>query len=219
MDQRLDTYAELCGMYARNSVTLKHAQLVSRGIVDDHLNITKHELRGRKISNKMDEIMAIIIQDNNFREQVRFKTYHRPSINPIKQQINSPTDADRITAAAEKKAADIMAIVYPNGTDPPEATAGPTATATDTAPPTTATPWTTIVANCLGHRKPHCPASPSFTMNTIEESHPGTTPNPLLTVNTGGEGNGKSFHHLDCGNELPKLPGQLKHHCIQTSDT
>ena len=54
----------------------------------------------------MDEILAIIIQDNAFREQARFKTYLRLYINPITQPINSPMDADRIAASAEKEAAD-----------------------------------------------------------------------------------------------------------------
>ena len=149
----------------------------------------------------MDEIMAIIIQDNAFRGQVRFKTYPRPA-NPTNQQIKSPVDKDRVAAAAQKGAADIMAIAYPNGPDPLEATAGTAATATDT---TTNLP-PTLAAEHLGCGKPHRPASPSFTMNAIEENHPGATPNPLLTVNTGGEGNDNPFNTPTLGTSHQNRP-------------
>ena len=62
-----------------------------------------------------------------------------------------------------------------------------------TSPHTTTTLPPTIAADCLGHGKSHHPASPSFTMNAIEESCPGITLKPLLTVNTGDEGNDNPF--------------------------
>ena len=93
LDKRLDAYAELCGMYARNSVTLEHCHMINTGTSDDYQNIAKYELRGRKISNRMDEILAVIMQDNTLREQAMFQTYPRPSISPINQLINSPADS------------------------------------------------------------------------------------------------------------------------------
>ena len=87
--------------------------MINRGTPDDYQNVAKYELRGRKISNRMDEILAVIIQDNTLREQAMFQTYPRPSINPINQLISSPAEADRIAAAAQKEADDIMAIAYP----------------------------------------------------------------------------------------------------------
>ena len=50
-----------------------------------------------------------------------------------------------------------------------------------------------IAADHLDHGKPQCPASPSFMMNALRESHLGITVNPLLTVNTGNKGNVNSF--------------------------
>ena len=85
LDERLDAYAELCGRYARNLVTLEHCHMINRGTGDDYQNIAKYELRGRKISNRMDKILAVIIQDNALREQAMFQTYPRPSIIPINQ--------------------------------------------------------------------------------------------------------------------------------------
>ena len=85
LDKRLDAYAELVGRYARNSVSLEHTHMVNRGSADGYLEVAKYELSGRKISNRMDEILAVIMQDNAYREQAKFKTYPRPSINPINQ--------------------------------------------------------------------------------------------------------------------------------------
>ena len=64
LDKRLDTYAELVGRYARNSVSLEHVHMVNRGSADGYYEVEKYELWGRKISNRMDEILAVIIQDN-----------------------------------------------------------------------------------------------------------------------------------------------------------
>ena len=85
LDKRLDAYAELVGRYATNSVSLEHAHMVNRGSADSYLEVAKYELRERKISNRMDKILAVIIQDNAYREQAKIKTYPRPSINPINQ--------------------------------------------------------------------------------------------------------------------------------------
>ena len=88
-----------------------------------------------------------------------------------------------------------MAIAYPTGIQPPVATADATVTQTTHSAPPTGTPAMTaiIAANCLDRGKPQRPASPSFTMNTIVESHPGTPANPLLTVNMGNKGNANAF--------------------------
>ena len=85
LDKRLDAYAELVGRYARNSVSLEYTHMVNRGSANGYFKVAKYELRRRKISNRMDEILAVIIQDNAYREQTKFKTYPRPAINPINQ--------------------------------------------------------------------------------------------------------------------------------------
>ena len=138
----------------------------------------------------MDKIVAVIIQDNVYREQAQFQTYPRPPINPINQMITSPAEADKIAAAEG-----IMAIAFPSGTQPLVATADSTATHTaHSAPPTAAMATTaTMATNHLDHRKAQRPASPSFSMNSITENHPGVRANPLITVNMGSDGNMNSF--------------------------
>ena len=194
-DKRLDTQAELVGRYTRNSVSLEHAHMVNRGSADGYLEIAKYELWGRKISNRMDEILAVIIQDNAYREQAKYKTYPRPAINPINQLITSPAEADKIMEAAQRKADNIMAIAFPSGAEPPLATNDTTTTQTAHSVPPTAPKATTVatVANHLDRRKQPRPTSPSFTINTILDNRPGTTANPLLVVNMGHDGNTNSF--------------------------
>ena len=166
--------------------------MINRGTADDYQNVAKYELRLRKISNRMDEILAVIMQDNILREQTMSQTYPRPSISPINQLISSPPDVDQIAAAAQKEVDNIIAIAYLTRSQPLVVTADPTVTHTaHTAPP----PITlvTIAVDHLDCGKLQCPAFLSFTMNTIEKSHPGITANPLLTVNTGNKGNVNSF--------------------------
>ena len=101
-------------MYAKNSVTLEHAHMVNRGVGDNYLNIAKYELRGRKISNRMDELLAIFIQDNAFREQAKLKTYPRSATNPKNQVINNTTTADNIAIAGQKEADSINGNCIPS---------------------------------------------------------------------------------------------------------
>ena len=195
LDMRLDTYAELASRYARNSVSLEHAHTVSRGTDSGCYEIAKLELRARKIANRMDEIIAVMMQDNAYRQQGKFQTYPTPKINPISQMISSPAKADRITAADLQEAEEIMAITYPSGTQPPVAVTDTAATqATQSMPLTdTATATAATATDCLDHRRTNRPASPSFTMNVAMENRTGSTINPLLIVNTGNNGNTNSF--------------------------
>ena len=143
----------------------------------------------------MDEILAVIIQDNAYREQAKHKTYPRPSINPINQLITSPGEADKIAEAAQREADIIITIAFPSGAEPPMATNDTTTTQTDHSVPPTAPMAATeiIVANHLDCGKQQRPASPSFRMNSIPDNRPGATENPLLVVNTGHDGNTNSF--------------------------
>ena len=195
LDKRLDAYAELVGRYARNSVSLEHVHVVNRGSADGYYEVAKYELWGRKISNRMDEILAVIIQDNAYREQAKYKTYPRPSINPINQLITSPGEADKIEEAAQWEADNIMAIAFPSGAKPPLATNDTVTTQTADSVPPTAPMATTVItaADHLDHGKQPRPESPSFTMNTIPDNRPGPTAKPLLIVNTGHDGNTNSF--------------------------
>ena len=169
LDKRLDTYAELVGRYARNSVSLEHAHMVNRGSADGYFKVAKYELWGRKISNRMNEILAVIIQDNTYKEQAKIKTYPRPAINPINQLITSPGEADKIAEAAQREAENIMAIAFPSGAEPPLATNDTITMQTAHSVPPTAPMATTAAtaADRLDHRKQPRPASPSFMMNAI----------------------------------------------------
>ena len=195
LDKRLDASAEVVGRYARNSVSLEHAHIVNRGSADGYFKVAKYELRRRKISNRMDEILAVIIQDNAYREQAKYKTYPRPSINPINQLITNPGEADKIAEAAQREADNIMAIAFPSGAEPLLATNDTTTTQTAHSVPPTPTMATTaaIVADRLDCGKHPRPAPPSFTMNAIPDNRPGATAKSLLIVNTGHDGNTNSF--------------------------
>ena len=195
LDSRLDAYAELVSRYARNSVSLEHAHMVSRGSTDGYYKVAKYEIRGRKISNRMDEILAIMMQDNAYREQAIIKTYPTPTTNPVNQLITSPVEADKIAEAAQREADNIMAIAFPSGPEPPLATIDTATTQTAQSVPPTAPSATivTTVTNHLDHGKQPRPTLPAFMMNAIPDNRPGPKVNPLLMVNTGHDGNTNSF--------------------------
>ena len=182
-------------MYTRNSVSLEHAHMVNRGSDDGYLEIAKFELRARKIANRMDKVIAVIMQDNTYRQQAQFQIYPRPTINSINQMITSPAEADKIRAAALQEVEEIMAITFASRTQRPVAIVNTTTTHTVQSVPPTATSATKVVtiADCLDHGKPQRPTSPSFMMNAIPENCLGATANPLLIVNTGNDGNMNSF--------------------------
>ena len=195
LDGRLDAYTELVGRYARNSVSLEHVHMVNRGSADGYYEVAKYELQGRKISNRMDEILAIIMQDNTYREQAKIKTYPAPTTNPVNQLITSPVEADKIAEAAQREADNIMAIAFPSGPEQPLATIDTATTQTAQSVPPTAPLATTatMTTDCLDCGKQPRPISPAFMMSTIPDNRPGPTVNPLLMVNTGQDGNTNSF--------------------------
>ena len=159
------------------------------------MKVAKYEIRGRKISNRMDEILAIMKQDNAYREQAKIKTYPTPTTNPVNQLITSPVEADKIVEAAQREADNIMAIAFPSGPEPLLATIDTVTTQTaQSVPPTAPLASTaTMVTDRLDHRRQLRPTSPAFMMNCIPDNRPGPTTNPLLMVNTGQDGNTNSF--------------------------
>ena len=171
LDSRLDAYAELVGTYARNSVSLEHAHMVSRGSTDGYYEVAKYEIRGRKISNRMDEILAIMMQDNAYREQAKIKTYPTPTTNPVNQLITSPIEADKIAEAAQREADNIMAIAVPSGPEPPLATINTVTTQTaQSLPPTAPSASTaTTATDHLDCGRQLRPTSPAFMMNATPE--------------------------------------------------
>ena len=164
----------------------------------------------------MDKILAMLMQDNAYREQAKFKTYPTPTINPVNQLITSPAEAHKIAEAAEREADIIMAIAYPSGPEPLLAKIDTAITQSAQSAPPTAPMTTTVtsVTDCLDHRGQPRPTSPAFMMNTIPDNRPGATTNPLLVVNTGQDGNTNSFINTDIGNQSPKSPKQWEHSCF-----
>ena len=187
LDSRLDAYAELVTRYVRNSVSLEHAHMVSRGSTDGYYKVAKYEIPGRKISNRMDEILAILMQDNAYREQTKIKTYQTPTTNHVNQLITNPVEADKIAEAAQREADNIMAIAFPSGPEPPLATIDTITTQTAQSVPPTALLATTATKGTdrLDRRRQPRPTSPAFMMNAIPDNRPGPTTNSLLIVNTG----------------------------------
>ena len=195
LDRRLHAYAELVSRYARNSVSLEHAHMVNRSSADGYYEVAKYELRGRKISNRINEILAVIMQDNAYRKQAKIKTYPTPTTNPVNQLITSPVEADKIAEAAQREADNIMTIAFPSDPEPLLAKIDTVTTQTvQSVPPTAPLASTaTTVTDGLDRRRQPRPMSPAFMMNTIPDNRPGTTMNPLLVVNTGQDGNTNPF--------------------------
>ena len=140
----------------------------------------------------MDEILAIIMQDNAYREQAKIKTYPAPTTNPVNQLITSPVEADKIAEAAQREADNIMAIAFPSGPEPLLATIDTANTQTAQSVPPTAPTATTATDRLYRGKQPR-PTSPAFMMNAIPDNRPGSTANPLLVINTGHDGNTNSF--------------------------
>ena len=184
----------------------------------------------------MDEILAIIMQDNAYREQAKIKTYPTPTTNPVNQLITSPGEADKIVEAAQREADNIMAIAFPSGAKPPLATNDTATTWTaQSVPPTapTAIKVTTVTDHLDCRKKPRT-TSPAFTMNAIPDNWPGPTANPLLVVNTGHDGNMNSFitptlvtNHQNCQgngntvafkNIIPKADKQINTRLVEIAN-
>ena len=143
----------------------------------------------------MDEILAIIMQDNAYREQTKIKTYPTPTTNSVNQLITSPVEADKIAEAAQREAENIMGIAFPSGPEPPlaEIDTATTQTAQSVPPPAPSDGIATLVTDCLDRGRQPRPTSPAFMMNAIPDNRPGPTSNTLLVVNTGQDGNTNSF--------------------------
>ena len=120
----------------------------------------------------MDEILAILMQDNAYREQAKIKTYPTPTINPINQLITSPAEADKIAEAAEREADNIMAIAFPSGPDPPLAETDTITTQTAQSVPPTAPSASTAstVTDRPDRGRQLRPTSPAFMMNATPDN-------------------------------------------------
>ena len=143
----------------------------------------------------MDEILAILVQDNAYREKGKNKTYPTPTTNPVNQLITSPAEADKIVEAAQREADNIMAIAFPSGQEPPlaEIDTVTTQTAQSVPPIAPLTITATMATDRLDCGRQPRPTSPAFVMNAIPDNCSGPTTNTLLIVNTGQDGNTNCF--------------------------
>ena len=157
----------------------------------------------------MDEILAIIIQDNAYREQAKIKKYPTPSTYPVNQLITSPVEADKIAEAVQREAENIMAIAFPSGPEPPLAKIDTVTTQTAQSVPPTAPSASTVttVTDRQDHRRQPRPTSPAFMMNAIPDNRPRLTTNPLLMVNTGQDGITNSFITLTLATNCQNCQG------------
>ena len=92
----------------------------------------------------MDEILAIMMQDNAYREQAKIKTYPTPTTNPVNKLITSPVEADKIAEAAQRESDNIMTMVFPSGPEPPLAEMDTVTTQTVQSVPPTAPSASTV---------------------------------------------------------------------------
>ena len=143
----------------------------------------------------MDEILAMLMQDNAYREQAKFKTYPTPTVNPVNQLITSTAEADKIAEAAEREADNIMTIAYPSGPEPPLAEIDTTITqSAQSVPPTAPLAITaTTATEYLDRGRQLRLTSSAFMINAIPDNRLGPTTILLLVVNTVQDGNTNSF--------------------------
>ena len=119
----------------------------------------------------MDEILAIMMQDNAYREQAKIKTYPTSTTNPVNQLITSPIEAEKIAKTAQREADNIMAIAFPSGPEPLLAAIDAVATQTaQSVPPTAPLASTvTMVTDRLHQGRQPRPTSPAFMMNSSQD--------------------------------------------------
>ena len=71
LDKRLDAFAKLATMYAKNQIFLQYAQLLPRD--QRYLKIGKYEVKGQRTGTRMDELLAVSYTDNSLREVADMK--------------------------------------------------------------------------------------------------------------------------------------------------
>ena len=187
LEGRLDAYAELCAMYAKNQIALQYAQLLPEH--EKHREISKYTIKGRKIGTRMDELIAVFITDNTLRKTGGMRGYPIPTINPINKDINTKEQALRYESEAYKEVQEIMEIAYP-----PDNTA--TAATQHSDRLGRSTPMKGLTTNTVatmsisrpGRELPQRAPSPSFTMNTLA-----TTPLDHLCHETTGRAPSPAF--------------------------
>ena len=107
LDKKLDTFVDLSGMYARNQI----ASMLPRG--ERYREMAKFESRVRKISNRIDELIVVFIQDNTLREVTYLPIYPLLKTNPIRQNIQTVRQVNKTEVEVQKEIECIIWIAFP----------------------------------------------------------------------------------------------------------
>ena len=189
LEDRLQAFSELVGMYAANQVSLQHAQLQPKGKA--YREVSRYETRGRRLETRMDELIAVFMADNTLRELAGLKMYPLPKIIPMNKEIISKEQADKYATELYQEGLFMLNTAFDDKGEAyklPETTTATTAAATTATdcpshPSTARTQATTTTT--LNHGQPRS-SSPAFTMTSREQQNP-------LSVRTSGDTHTGSF--------------------------
>ena len=87
LSRRLEIFSDLCTMYAKNEIAMQLTEVLSGE--EKYLQRAKYALKRRRISERMDELIAIFYADNSHREAAGMRSYPIPTINPINKDITT----------------------------------------------------------------------------------------------------------------------------------
>ena len=82
LEDRLQAFSELVGMYAANQISLQHAQLQPKRKA--YREVSRYETRGRCLETRLDELIAMFMADNTLREVTGLKMYPPAKNHPYK---------------------------------------------------------------------------------------------------------------------------------------
>ena len=116
LSHRLEIFSDLCTMYAKNEIAMQLTEVLSGE--EKYLQRAKYALKRRRISERMDELIAIFYADNSHREAAGIRSYPIPTINPINKDITTKEQAIRIEKESAKEVQEIFKLAYPTRETP-----------------------------------------------------------------------------------------------------
>ena len=84
LEDRLQAFSELVGMFTANQISLQHAQLQPKEKM--YHEVSRYETKTRRLETRMDELIAVFMADNSERELASLKMYPLPKIIPINKE-------------------------------------------------------------------------------------------------------------------------------------
>ena len=189
LEDRLQAFSELVGMYAANQISLQHAQLQPKKKA--YREVSRYETRGRRLETRIDELIAVFMADNTLREVAGLKMYPLPKIIPVNKEIVSKEQADKYTTESYQEGLFILNTAFDDKgeayklpeTTPATTAAATTATDRPSRPSTARTQATTTTTS--NHGQPRS-SSPAFIMMENDQQNP-------LSVRTSGDTHAGSF--------------------------